>query len=73
MARTQNKCSFSCNKLSKSWNQGQKPPAVEFSGYSDEKDLCVVTPLDEHILRSSEWRKESNQMQLLLGTIKSYK
>ena len=51
----------------------QKPPVVEFCGYSDDKDLCVVTALDEYILRSSEWRKESNQVQLLLGTIRPYK
>ena len=73
MARTENKYSFSFNKLSKSWRQGQKPPAVEFCEYSDDKDLCVVTALDEYILRSSEWRKECNQTQLLLGTIRPYK
>ena len=28
-------------------------------GYFDDKDLCVVTALDEYILRSSKWRKES--------------
>ena len=35
--------------------------------------IFVVTALDEYILRSSEWRKESNQTQLLLGTIRPYK
>ena len=73
MTRTENKYSFSFNKLSKSWRQGQKPPVVEFCEYSDDKDLCVVTALDKYILRSSEWRKESNQTQLLLGTIRPYK
>ena len=73
MAKTENKYSFSFNKLSKSWRQQQKPPAVEFCGYSDDKDLCVVTALDEYMLRSFEWRKESNQTQLLLGTIRPYK
>ena len=57
MARTENKYSFSFNKLSKSWRQGQQPPLVEFEGYSDDKNLCV-TVFDEYILRSSEWRKE---------------
>ena len=28
---------------------------------------------DEYIVRSSEWRKESNQTQLLFGTLKPYK
>ena len=51
----------------------EKPPVVEFCGYFDDKDLCVVTALGEYILRSSEWRKESNQTQLLLGTIRLYK
>ena len=41
--------------------------------YSDDKDLCVVTAHEEYILRSSEWRKGSNQTQLLLGTIRPYK
>ena len=43
MARTENKYSFSFNKLSKPWRQGRKSPVVEFCGYSDDKDLCVVT------------------------------
>ena len=46
---------------------------MEFCGYSDDKKLCIITALDEYILRSSEWRKESNQSQLLLGTIRPYK
>ena len=46
---------------------------MEFCGYSDDKKLCIITALDEYILRSSEWRKESNQTQLLLGTIRPYK
>ena len=54
MAKTENKYSFSFNKLSKSWMQQQKPPAVEFCGYSDDKDLYVVTALDEYMLRSFE-------------------
>ena len=54
MARTENKYSFSFNKLSKSWRQGQKPPVVDFCNYSDDKDLCVVTALEEYILCSSE-------------------
>ena len=61
MARTENKYYFSFNKLSKSWRQGKKLPVVEFCGYSDDKDLCIATVFDEYILRSSEWRKESNQ------------
>ena len=73
MARTDNNYSFSFHKLSKSWRQGQKPPVVEFCGYSNDKDLCVVTALDEYILPSSEWRKQSNQAQVLLGTIRPYK
>ena len=72
MAKTENKYSFTFNKLSKSRKQGKKPPVVEFCVYSDDKDLCVVTALDEYILPSSEWRKESNQTQLLLGKIGPY-
>ena len=61
MTRTKNKYSFSFNKLIKSWRQWQKPPVVELCGDCDDKDLCVVTALDEFILRSSERRKERNQ------------
>ena len=58
MVRTENKYSISFNKLSKSWRQGQKPPVEEFCGYSDDEDLCVVTILDEYILRSSNGGKK---------------
>ena len=50
MVRTENKYSFSFNKLSKSWRQGQKPPVVEFCGYSDGKDLCAVTASECYVL-----------------------
>ena len=56
--------------MTKSWRQGHKLLVVEICGYSDDKDLYVVTALDEYILHSSEWIKESNQTQLLLGTIR---
>ena len=69
MARTENKYSFSFDRLRKSGKQGKKPPDVEFCSYSD---LRVVTALDQYILRSCEWRKESNQNKLLLGTIVPY-
>ena len=47
MVTTENRYSFSFNRLSKSWKQGQKPPVLEFYSYFDDKDLCVVTALDE--------------------------
>ena len=56
-----------------SWRQEQKPPVVEFCGYSDDKDLRAVTALDDYILRSSERMKESNQTQLLLDTTRPCK
>ena len=39
----------------------------------NDNDLCIITALDECKLSSSKWRKESNQTQLLLGTIRPYK
>ena len=69
MARTENKYSFNFDRLRKSGKQGKKSPDVEFCSYSD---LRVVTALDQYILRSCEWRKESNQNKLLLGTIVPY-
>ena len=49
MERTENKYSFGFNKLSKSWRQEQKRSALVFCGYSNDKDLCVVTALDIYI------------------------
>ena len=69
MARTENKYSFSFDRLRKSGKQGKKPPDVEFYSCFD---LRVVTALDQYILGSSERRKESNQNKLLLGTIVPY-
>ena len=46
---------------------------MEFCCYSDDKDLGIVTAFDEYMLRSSEWRKEINQTQLLLGSLRPYK
>ena len=73
MARTKNKNSFYFDKLSKSWRKGQKPPVLGFLGYPDDKDLRVVTAVDEYLLRTSDWRKGNHQIELLLSHIKPHK
>ena len=36
------------HKLHKSWRQGQKPTTLEFLAFSQDKDFCVVSALNEH-------------------------
>ena len=45
VTRTKNKYSFSLIKMTKSWRQVHKLLLVENCGYSDDKDLYVVTAL----------------------------
>ena len=48
MVKTSQKYVSKLCKLHKSWRQGQKPTTLEFVAFSQDKDLCVVSALDEH-------------------------
>ena len=48
MVKTSQKYVSKFCKLHKSWRQGQKPTTLEFVAFSQDKDLCVVSALDEH-------------------------
>ena len=62
---------FKFHKLHKSWRYGKPSPDVEFYKFSDDKDLCVVTTIDEYINRTEKWRGE-NKTQLLLSFIEPH-
>ena len=69
MVKTSQKYVFKFHKLHNSWRQGQKPTTLEFVAFSQDKDLCVVSSLDEHFTRTEECRRVNNETQLLLNYI----
>ena len=73
MMKTSKKYVLKFHKLHKSWKQGQKPTALEFVTFSQDKDLCVVLALDEYLNRTEEWRRMNNEIQLLLNYIQPHK
>ena len=46
---------------------------MEFAAFSQDKDLCVVSALDEYLNRTEEWRRVNNETQLLLSYIQPHK
>ena len=73
MVKTSQKYVSKLCKLHKSWRQGQKPTTLEFVAFSQDKDLCVVSALDEYLNRTEEWRRVNNKTQLLLSYIQLHK
>ena len=51
MVRTSQRYVLKFHKLHKSWGQGQKPTTLEFVAFSQDKNLCVVSALDEYLKR----------------------
>ena len=73
MVKTSQKYVFKFYKLHKSWRPRQKPTTLEFVAFSQDKDLCVVSALDEYLNRTEEWRRVNNETQLLLSYIQPHK
>ena len=48
LVKTSQKYVSKFRKLHKSWRQGQKPTTLEFVAFSQDKELCVVSALDEY-------------------------
>ena len=71
MLRPEGKFVFTFHKLHKSWNYGKAPPSLEFCEYTEDRDLCVVTTLNEYIKRTYQRRAEKRRSQLLLSFIQS--
>ena len=57
MVKDLQKYVFKFHKLHISWRQGQKPTSLEFAAFSQNKDLCAVSALDEYLNRTEEWRR----------------
>ena len=73
MVKLSQKYVFKFHKLHKSWRQGQKPTTLEFVAFSQDKDLCVVSALDEYLNRTEEWRRVINETQILLSYVQHHK
>lgn len=71
MVKTQSSYILHFSKVTKSWKRGKPPPEVEFYEFPTNKNLCVVTTLDEYLRRSQEWRS-GVKFQLLLSHIKPH-
>ena len=72
MVGTSSSFKFFFTKVTKSWRKGKPLPCLEFHEYSDDKKLCVVACIDEHLRRSAAWSTQG-QNQLLLSHLKPYK
>ena len=59
-------------KLTKIWKKEKASPCLELRAYPQDRDLCVMTCLEEYLKRSTSWR-EKGQSQLLLNHLKSPK
>ena len=73
IVKTSKKYVFKFHKLHKSWRQGQNPTTLEFVAFSQDKNLCVVSALDEYLNRTEKWRRVNNEKQLLLSYIQPHK
>ena len=73
MVKTSPKYVFKFHKLHKSWRQGQTSTTLEFVAFSQDKDLRVVSDLDEYLNRTNECRRLNNETQLLLSYIQPHK
>ena len=47
--------------------------SLEFVAFSQDKDLCVVSALDEYLNRTEKWRRVKDETQLLLSYIQPHK
>ena len=72
MTRTDNRYQFTFHKLHKSWRRGKPPPTIEFYGFKEDKELCIVTTLDEYLNRTRTWHNNESKTQLLLSHVKPH-
>ena len=72
MLRPKGKFVFTIHKLHKSWKYGKAPPSLEFCEYTEDRDFCVVTTLNEYIKRTYQRRAEKRRCQLLLSFVQPY-
>ena len=72
MLRPEEKFAFFFHKIHKSWKYGKVPPSLELCKCTEDRELCVVTTLNDYIKRAYQWRAEKKRSQLLLGFIQPY-
>ena len=72
MIRTSSSIKFYFSKITKSWKKGKAPPSLEIKGFPIDKGLCVVSCIEEYLIRSESWRTKG-QCQLLLSHLKPHK
>ena len=60
------------HRLNKSWKYGKAPPNLEYCEQTEDRDLLVVTTLNEYIKRTYQRRAENRRSQLLLSFIQPY-
>ena len=63
---------FTFHKLHKSWRKGKAPPKLYFYKYPKDQELCVVSALNEYLMRTEIWRTNGDKFQLLLSYIKPH-
>ena len=73
MVKTSRKYVFKFHKPHKSWRQGQKPTTLEFVAFSQDKNLCVVSALDQYSNITEKWRRVNNETQLPISYTQSHK
>ena len=72
MLRSEGKFVFTFHKLHKSRKYGKAPPSLEFCEYTEDRDFCVVTTLNEYIKCTYQRYAERRGSQLLLSFIQPY-
>ena len=52
MTKLKNEYRFTFHQLHKNWRQGKSSPTLVFYGYQQDRDLCVITAIDDYLIRT---------------------
>ena len=72
MLRIEGKFVFTFHKLHKSWKYVKAPPILEFCEYTEDRELCVVTTLNEYIKRTYQRRAEKKMLSVTVEFFQPY-
>ena len=72
MLRPEGRFVFTFHKLYKSWKYGKTSARLEFCEYTKDRDIFVVTTLNEYIKRTYQGHAEKRCCQSLLSFIQPY-
>ena len=59
MLRPEGNFVFIFHKLHKSWKYRKAPPSLKLCEYTKERDICLVTTLNEYIKRAYQRRAQT--------------